>query len=318
MRGRIDWEDLRYVLAVADASSLAAAARALGVNHTTVLRRVNAFEERLGLRLFDRLPGGYALTAGGEELLRSARHMAETVADLERRLAGRDLRLEGTLRIATTDTLMASILPPVLAAFRGKHPGILIEVTTANAFANLSRRDADVAIRPVAQPPETLVGRRVSGVAFAVFASPSCPGIDLGIGADAGFSALRWIAPDDSLSGSTVSRWLRAAVPAAGIALRADSLVGMARMAAAGVGAAPLPCYLGDTTDGLVRVGPPLDGIGSALWVLTHEDLRRTARVGAFTEFAAASLQHRRDLLEGRRPRTAPGATVPPDPCCGS
>src|SRR3712207_7391952 len=109
----IDWEDLRYVLAVADASSLASAARGLGVNHTTVLRRVNAFEERLGLRLFDRLPTGYALTAGGEELLAAARRMAETVTELERKLSGQDLRLEGTLRVTTTDTLMASLLPPV-------------------------------------------------------------------------------------------------------------------------------------------------------------------------------------------------------------
>src|SRR5215211_9374586 len=96
-RHRIDWEDLRFVLAVADASSLAAAARALGVNHTTVLRRVNAFEERLGLRLFERLPTGYVLTAGGEELIAAAQRIDETVTTLERRLAGRDLRLTGTV-----------------------------------------------------------------------------------------------------------------------------------------------------------------------------------------------------------------------------
>src|SRR3712207_1272522 len=118
MHSRIDWEDLRFVLAVADARSLAAAARALGVNHTTVLRRVVAFEERLGVRLFDRLASGYALTAGGEELLATARGMAEIVAGLERKLAGQDLRLEGTLRVTTTDTLMASILPSLLARFR--------------------------------------------------------------------------------------------------------------------------------------------------------------------------------------------------------
>src|SRR5918997_5171671 len=162
-RSRMDWEDLRYALAVADASSLAAAARGLGVNHTTVLRRVNGFEERLGLRLFDRLPTGYALTAGGEELLAAARRMAETVTELERKLSGQDLRLEGTLRVTTTDTLMAPLLPPVLARFRALHPGIVVEVATANAFANLTRRDADVAIRPALEPPETLVGRRISG-----------------------------------------------------------------------------------------------------------------------------------------------------------
>jgi DNA-binding transcriptional LysR family regulator len=171
---RIDWEDLRYVLAVADASSLAAAARTLRVNHTTVLRRVNGFEEKLGLRFFERLPTGYALTAGGEELLTAARAMADTVTALERRLQGRDLRLEGELRLTTTDTLMASpVLPKALAAFRERHPGIVVEVSTPNTMANLVRRDADVAVRPTLDPPETLVGRRLCAVAFAPYAAPA-------------------------------------------------------------------------------------------------------------------------------------------------
>jgi DNA-binding transcriptional LysR family regulator len=303
-RRRIDWEDLRYVLAVADASSLAAAARDLGVNHTTVLRRVNAFEAKLGLRLFDRLPTGYALTAGGEELLATARRMAETVTDLERRLSGQDLRLEGDLRVTTTDTLMASVLPPILAAFRRRHPGIAVEVTTSNAFANLTRRDADVAIRPTAEPPETLVGRRVSAIAFAVYGSPAYlaesgpePGRDLG------FTAHRWIGLDDSLAGSTVARWMRVMLAGAEIALRCDSLVATRAAAEAGCGLAALPCYLGDSSDGLARLGEPIPETAMALWVLTHEDLRRTARVSAFTEFMATALAGQRRPLEGGAPR---------------
>ncbi len=298
-RHRIDWEDLRFVLAVADASSLSAAARALGVNHTTVLRRVNAFEERLGLRLFDRLPTGYALTAGGEELLATARQMAETVTDLERRLSGQDLRLEGGLRVTTTDTLMASVLPPLFAAFRERHPGITVEVATTNSMANLTRRDADVAIRPVAEPPDTLVGRRVSGVVFAAYTAPAYRDV---VGEAPDLASLRWVAPDDSLAGSGVARWMRSALPGAEIGLRVDSLVGMAQAARAGIGAAVLPCYLGDMTADLVRLGTPINEIGSALWVLTHGDLRRTARISAFTEFASAALSRERDLMEGRHP----------------
>jgi DNA-binding transcriptional LysR family regulator len=292
MAGRLDWEDLHTVLAVADTGSLAAAARRLGVNHTTVLRRIGGFEQRLGLRLFDRLPGGYALTAGGEELVAAARGMAATVETLERRLAGQDLRLDGTLRVATADTLMASILPPLLAQFRDLHPGITIEITTANLLANLTRRDADVAIRTAPDPPETLVGRRVAGIAFAVYAA-------------AEYSDHSWVAPDDSLAGTAVARWMRQAVPDAVVALRADSLVGMCRAAQAGLGLAALPCYLGDTAGGLVRVPMPTVPAETALWVLTHEDLRRTARVSAFTEFIAAALARQRDLLEGRRPAVA-------------
>jgi DNA-binding transcriptional LysR family regulator len=299
MHSRIDWEDLRHVLAVADANSLGAAARALGVNHSTVLRRVNAFEERLGLRLFERLPTGYALTAGGEELLAAARAMADTVATLERRLQGRDLRLEGELRVTTTDTLLASpALPNALAAFRERHPGIVVEVSTPNTMANLMRRDADVAIRPTLDPPEALVGRRLCGVAFAPYASPAYLASS-GTAPDASLAAHRWVAPDASLAGSSVSRWMRAALPDAEIVLRADSLLSLRQAALAGLGAAALPCYLGDATAGLRRIAPPVPEMATALWVLTHEDLRRTARVSAFTEFVARALVAERALFEG-------------------
>lgn len=299
---RIDWEDLRFVLAVAEANSLAAAARSLGVNHTTVLRRVGAFEQKLGVRLFDRLPSGYTLTAGGEELLAVSRQMAETITELERRLTGQDLRLEGSLRITTTDTLMASVLPSVLAAFRQRHPGVLLEVNTANAFANLTHRDADVAVRPTVDPPETLVGRRISGIAFAVYAAPSYlrehglePSDDLPLTDE------RWIGVSDALVGSSVARWMRATLPASASVLRCDSLVAVREAAVAGLGLAGLPCYLGDETPGLVRLGPPVAEMATALWILTHEDLRRTARVSAFTEFAGQALAKHRPLFEASR-----------------
>jgi DNA-binding transcriptional LysR family regulator len=300
MQSRVDWEDLRYVLAVAEANSLAAAAKTLGVHHTTVLRRVNAFEKRLGLRLFDRLPAGYALTAGGEELLASARAMSETITALERRVAGQDLRLEGVLRLTTTDTLIGSILPEVLAAFHEEHPGITLEVGTQNLIANLTKRDADVAIRPVPDPPETLVGQRAAGIAFAIYAARD-------YAKAAGDKDLRdhlWIAPDDSLAGTVVARWMRKRVGTTyQAALRADSLMAMCNAARAGIGAAVLPCFLGDMAPELVRLRPDVIAeMESAVWVLTHEDLRRTARVSAFMAFAAKALGRRRALFEGREP----------------
>lgn len=291
-----NWDDLRFALAVAEAGSLAGAARALGVNHTTVLRRVAGFERALGLRLFERLPTGYALTAGGEELVAVARAIGASVESLERKLAGTDLRLEGTLRLTTTDTLMASVLPPVLAEFRAAQPGIELEVSVANAMANLTRRDADVAIRPASAPPETLVGRRVAGVAFAVYAAP-------GRSVGTSLADQDWIGPDDSLADTRVARWLRRDLPGARFALRADSYVAMREAAAAGLGLAALPCYLGDSSAGLRRVAAPLTELATELWVLTHADLRRTTRVRAFTEHVAAALAGLGDLLEGRRPR---------------
>jgi DNA-binding transcriptional LysR family regulator len=292
----MDWDDLRYVLAVGDAGSLAGAARRLGVNHTTVLRRIGALEQRLGLRLFERLPSGYALTAGGEELITAARDIDATVTVLERKLAGQDLRLAGTVRVTTTDTVMGSILPDIIAEFRRSHPGIRLEIAVSNLMVNLTRREADVAIRPAANPPETLVGRRVGAIAFAIYASP-----DYLAGRDpsASLADHRWVAPDDSLADTVVARWMRAQLPQAEITFAADSFMTLRLAAQAGLGLAALPCYLGDSSPDLLCVHPPIPQLQSALWILTHSDLRQTARIRAFTEFAGDAFARRRALLEG-------------------
>lgn len=282
----IDWDDLRYVLAVAEHRGLAAAARALGVNHTTLMRRIGAFEAAQGLRLFERLPTGYALTPGGEELLAAARNVSGVIAELERRLAGRDARLQGTLRIATTDTLAAGVLPRHLAAFRALHPAIVLELSLGNAMADLARREADVAVRPAAQPTEALVGRRLCGIAFAVYGAR-------------GAEAEAWVVPDETLAGSAAGRWTRAHVPEAAVAARSDSLLALRDLAAAGLGRAVLPCYLGDADTRLARIGGVLADASSELWLLSHPQLRRAARVRAFTSFMAQALAAERAAFEG-------------------
>lgn len=293
----LDWNDLRYVLAVANAGSLAGAARKLGVNHTTVLRRVSAFEKQLGLRLFERLPTGYVLTAGGEGLIAAARDIDDTVTTLERKLAGQDLRLSGTVRVTTTDTLMGSILPEILAEFRESYQGIQLEIAVSNVMFNLTKRDADVAIRPANDPPETLIGRRVAKIAFAIYGSPQY----LAKHKAKHLADYRWVGPDDSLADTSVARWMRSELTASEITLRADSLLGLREAAQAGLGLVALPCYLGDTAPNLVRVHRPIAEMETALWILTHEDLRHTARIRAFTEFAAKAFSRRRPLLEGTR-----------------
>jgi DNA-binding transcriptional LysR family regulator len=295
----LEWDDLRYVLAVASAGSLAGAARSLGVNHTTVLRRVSAFEEQLGLRLFERLPTGYVLTAGGEELIAAARHIDDVVTTLERKLAGQDLRLSGTVRVTTTDTLMGSILPEILAEFRASYPSIQVEIAVSNTMFNLTKRDADVAIRPANDPPDTLVGRRVAKIAFAIYGSAeylkSHNAKDL--------AGHRWVGPDDSLASSSVAQWMRSKLPKSEIPLRADSLLALRQAVQAGLGLAALPCYLADRVPDLVCVHRPIPEMETALWILTHEDLRHTARIRAFTEFVALAFGHRRPLLEGLQVR---------------
>lgn len=291
----LEWDDLRYVLAVATEGSLAGAARRLGVNHTTVLRRVGAFEERLGLRLFERLPTGYVLTAGGEELIAAAHRIDDEVVALERKLAGQDLRLSGSVRITTTDTLMDSILPEILVGFRAAHPGIALEVAVSNLMFNLTKRDADVAIRPALDPPEALVGRRIAKIAFAIYGSADY----LATHTSTALADHRWIGPDDHLANTSVAHWMRAELGGADIVLRTDSLVAARNAACAGLGLAALPCYLGDTTPGLPRRHDPIAAMETALWVLTHEDLRHQARIRAFTDFAVQAFGQKRALLEG-------------------
>ncbi len=217
----------------------------------------------MGVRLFERLPMGYAPTAAGEEVLAVARGMEATVAALERRLAARDLRLSGTLRVATTDTLALTVLMPHLAAFRAAHPRIELEVALSNAMANLTRRDADVAVRPADDPPEALVGRRVANIAYAVYGAAGYLAHHAELGE---LDAHRWVAPDNSLSATAAARWMRRVLPATvSVACRLDSLLAVREAARAGLGLALLPCYLGDGAPGLGRVGGSRPEVRSAL-----------------------------------------------------
>jgi DNA-binding transcriptional LysR family regulator len=292
-----DWADLRYVLAVADGGSLAAAARALGVDHTTVLRRLAGFERALGARLFERRPSGYVPTPAGEALAATARQIRDEVAAVERRVLGADLQLTGTVRITTTDTLAHSLLPAALAGLAATHPTVGLELTTTNALLSLTHRDADVAVRPSAQPPPNLVGHKIATLGFAPYAAPRYLRAHP---ARRDLAAHRWIGPDDGLAGTAVGRWMRRTLPAAPLAARADSFTTLARLAAAGLGVAALPCYLGDGWPGLRRVRGRLADVTTELWVLTHADLRRTARVHAVMEHLTAALTAQRARLEGR------------------
>ncbi len=287
MTHRVDWDDLRFVLAVADNGSVAAAARKLGVNHTTVLRRVQAFEALHQLRLFDRLPTGYALTAEGEELVDAARTIDDTVATLERRIAGQDLKLEGTIRVTTTDSLMATIVPRHLASFQAQHPRISIELAMTNARLNLTKRDADIAIRPALKQPDGLVGWRVSDFGFAVYGAASYldsyPANDL--------RDHVWLAGDELLANSPATQWMRQHVPDVRIAFRADSYVALCQAASVGLGLATLPCCLANVSPQLRRIHGPVPELTTSLWLLTHEDLRNAARIRAFIDHLEAGLR---------------------------
>jgi len=299
MQNAGDWNDLRSFLAIAREGSLQGAARALGVNHSTVFRRLNALEARLGVRLFDRSPRGYGLTAAGEQMVRSAERVEDEILGLERRLLGGDVRLAGSLRVTTTDTLVHGVLGPHLRAFQAAYPGIELELITGNAFFDLSKREADVALRPSRHPGDAMVGRRLAALAVALYAArdylaargrPASPD-------ELADHAL--ITGDVSLAHLPATRWLARHVPTAGSVLRCNSWLSQLAAARAGLGLAALPCFLGDRAPELVRVLPPDPALAGELWLLTHPDLRRTARVRAFMETIARGIRRERALLEG-------------------
>lgn len=296
----MDWTDLRYFAAVGRLGSLARAARELGVNHSTVFRRLNALESELGVRLFERLPTGYVLTAPGEEMLAAAGRIEEEIAALDRHISGRDHRLSGAIRVTTTDTLGLSFIQPYLFGFHQHYPGIQVELVISNEFFSLTKREADIAIRPTREPPEELVGRRLSDIAWAVYGS-----IDYFKGRrkprtreDLTGHAL--VCGDDSLGTLPAARWLKHHGAQADVAYRTNSIMAQVSAVKAGFGLAVLPCFLADTEANLVRVLPPDADLTGQLWLLTHRDLRHTARIRAFMEFMADAVGHDRHLLEGK------------------
>jgi len=291
-----DWDDLRLVLAVFREGTLSGAARRLGVTHSTVFRRLGAIEEKMGARLFERFRDGYAPTPAGETAAVAAARLEDEVLTLERKLSGQDLRPFGSVRIATTDTLGA-LLMRHLPAMRALHPEIQLEITISNAMANLTRREAEIAIRPTPEPPELLVGRRVADIAHAIYGSPAY--LSRRRGKD--LSALDWIGLDDVLASTVIARWMHENLRAARFSCRVDALPTLRDAAVAGLGVALLPCYLGDLASGLRRVTPQaLPEPRSALWLLTHDDLKRTARIRVTLDFLAKALASERPLLEGK------------------
>jgi DNA-binding transcriptional LysR family regulator len=297
----MDWDDLRVVLAVFREGSLSGAARRLGVTHSTVFRRLGAIEEQIGARLFERFRDGYVPTPAGEIAAEAAARLENEVLTLERKLSGQDLKPSGTVRITTTDTL-ATILMRHLPAMRAVHPEIQFEVAISNAMANLTRREAEIAIRPTPEPPEILVGRRVADIAHAIYGSRTY----LSQHGDKDLSAHDWVALDDALASTVIGRWIHKNLHAAHITCRVDALPALRDAALAGLGLALLPCYLGDPASGLHRLTPKaLAEPRSGLWLLTHEDLKRTARIRATLDFLAKALASERALLEGKRPNAS-------------
>lgn len=287
----LNWDDLRYALAIAEAGSLNGAALQLGVRHTTVLRRLDALEQRLGARLFERRRQGYMPTEAGELMAAQAREMAPGVADMQRRILGRDLELQGQLRLTCAFVAMLYLLPEPLAAFARSHPGIAVEVNENSAVVDLSRRDADVALRMSREVPEHLVGRKLGELRMRVYARRGAAHLPQGIQPIERLCREQpWIGYDSERTRRFFDRWMLEHVPPEQVRMRLDLLHPAVAMARTGLGLALLPTLVEAHEPELVPVSEVLADVGTPIWLLTHADLRHTARVRAFLQHVGAGV----------------------------
>ncbi|TCL63702.1 LysR family transcriptional regulator [Rhizobium sp. BK251] len=291
----IDWDDVRYFLAVARGGSVRAAAERVGVNHSTVLRRVAQLEERLGAQMFEKLPSGYRLTAAGEEVLELAEQMESSSHQLETRVFGRDQGVSGLLRVTLAPTLATHLLMPDFADFTRLHPDIEMDILPSGELANLTNREADVAVRVVYDRktlPLNLHGLKGPDVFGGIYVSRD----RLASWRAGAAESLRWIV----ISGHGIPDWAgEGDIRTAGAPFRTTDAGTQVVAARQGIGITTLPCFVGDADPLLERVpGTELHMYGT-LWLLTQGETRKTKRVRLLTEYLSRRLSDYAPLLAG-------------------
>ncbi|MDJ0707015.1 MAG: LysR family transcriptional regulator [Leptolyngbyaceae cyanobacterium MO_188.B28] len=291
----INWDDLKIFLAIAREGSARAAADKIRVHHSTITRRIEAFESAQKTRLFDRLPKGYTLTLAGKELLQAVTRIEDEINSIERRTLGQDAQLRGDIRVTMPDGLAVNLLMPDLVRFMDTYPEVNLEVMISYDVLSLTKREADVAIRITEAPPEHLVGRKVIRYHCATYASQTyLETHDL----SGGKSNAHWIGWN---SLTPYPEWVRQSeFPNFPVRGRLNNVVAQLAAAKAGLGIARLPCFMGDPEPTLQRVPPGGTAPCHDVWILTHKDLVSTARIQTFMDFMAEAFRQKRDLLEGR------------------
>lgn len=292
---RMDWDDLRYVLAVQRAATLSGAASALGVTRTTVGRRIGDIEAKIAVRLFDRTQDGFVPTAAGLDLAEAALRVEGEILAAEGRLLGRDAALCGRLRVSTVDFVFEHFYE-VFSSFMERYPGVELTVRVTNEQVSLLRREADVALRIGNAPAEHLSGRRLGRMQIEAYAART---LVERVGAGAALRDYPWIYPDERSDGRWFDRWLAKNAPGARIAMRTDDYAVTRKAISAGVGVYFLACFDGGADPDLVSLGARLTEEARDLWVLTLPDLRHNSRIRAFMDHTCEAFEARRALLEG-------------------
>ncbi len=292
----LSWDDFRLIRAVAEAGTLPAAAERLGTAHSTVFRRLKGIEAALGCALFERNKARLEPTQAGAEIAALAARLGEEVDAVALRLAGREPLPSGEVRVTTNDSLLVHLLTPIFASFLAACPSVRLDIVLGNPALNLSKRDADVAIRATDNPPPNLVGRKAARIAWALYGpAEDAPG------------PRRWVALGEAMSPMKVVRHVLNEAGPEGVGYRVNSVLGMAEALEAGLGVGYLPCFVADARPALRRLDAPDERFATDLWLLTHADLRQVPRVRALMDHLAEEIARARPLIEGVRGRDKAG-----------
>lgn len=294
-----DWNDLRHFLAVAREGSTLAAARTLCVNQSTVHRHLSALEKDLGCKLVQRHPTGYRLTALGRELQVHAQRMEESAAALELHVAASEKGMTGRIRVTCSTAVGHRLMKSgLLDRFGERYPGLKVELIMTERLVNLSRGEAEIAIRGGEPTDESLVGKKVANVAWGVYATHSYVERYGHPRTPADLNRHRVIRFDERLANHKAARWLRSKAPQATVCGESGNIPSILLAMKSGAGVAPLLAPVGDSDPELVCVLGPLPELSYPMYLLTHRELHRTPRVSAFFDFCSREL---RPVLTGAR-----------------
>lgn len=289
----MNWDDLRLFLAVARSGSISGAAKQLGIQHSTVSRRIRSFEEKMGVRLLERIKGGYELTTAGEQVKLAADNIEAEVLNVDGTILDKDQSLVGPVKVTAINNMASSILMPMFAAFSKSHPEVELHILVSNLDASLAQREADIAIRLSNSPPETLIGKRVVTVATAIYGSKNY----LKNLQDTKQKP-QWIGVECCGFHKT---WTKQHCPLdAHQFISDDTLLTLSAMRQ-DLGLSVLPCFMGDNDPLLERYAKPDPAYNLGLWILMHPDLRRTARVLAFREHMIQSILEKEKTFTGEK-----------------
>ncbi|MCF6193489.1 MAG: LysR family transcriptional regulator [Kangiellaceae bacterium] len=289
----MNWNDLKYFLALSREGSVSGAGRAMGVKHTTVARRITSLEKSLGTRLFDRTKSGYAMTLDAENLYATALSMEEKARNIDRVAANQDSALAGPLKLTIAFELANRLILPNIGEFCQLYPNIDLQLLMTKGLVDLSSMEADLAIRMTPNPPDYLVGQEIMKLRHGIYTSKKV--ID-----DPPSTNRVILFRDETLQPAWVKQHFRHA----NVAIRVDDVGSMAVAAAHGVGIAKLPCFIGDTEPGLIRLDYEVEKSNWGIWVLNHVDLRATKRVKACKEFLIELLKSKKSIIAGELSRS--------------